>query len=355
VLCAAIIACGGAATAEAAPLIERPAAAPTSTALVWGLDHPEQAARRLRREPAVAAATVLGRGVALLRARRAGYAVPLDAIAVDPRRYAATVPAESRPAFAGLRRGVAVISQTEAGLRHRGPGDVLALAGGRRLRIAAVVGDAVLRDAEIAVAAGDPRVPPLRTTVVAALRAATTPRALVRATERGAAARILGDGPLPAAGPIGPARPAPLKVRFGEPAVGLPYGSDWIRVDPAFVHRHIVSRRVPILGAVTCHRALFAHLRAALAELSRRGLARLVDRGDYAGCYAPRRIQPRGQLSLHAWGLAVDLNASANPFRGRSRQDPRLVRVMERHGFTWGGRWPTRPDPMHFELRGTGD
>jgi D-alanyl-D-alanine carboxypeptidase len=24
---------------------------------------------------------------------------------------------------------------------------------------------------------------------------------------------------------------------------------------------------------------------------------------------------------------------------------------MERHGFTWGGRWPTRPDPMHFELR----
>jgi hypothetical protein len=27
------------------------------------------------------------------------------------------------------------------------------------------------------------------------------------------------------------------------------------------------------------------------------------------------------------------------------------VRTMERHGFTWGGRWPTRPDPMHFELR----
>jgi hypothetical protein len=188
--------------------------------------------------------------------------------------------------------------------------------------------------------------------VVAALRAATTPRALVRAAERGAAARILADGPFPAAGPIGPARPAGLKVRFGEPAVGLPYGSDWIRVDPAFVRRHIVSRRVPILGTVSCHRKLFAHLRAALGELSRRGLARLVDRSDYAGCYAPRRIQPRGQLSLHAWGLAVDLNASANPFRGRSRQDPRLVRIMERHGFTWGGRWPTRPDPMHFELRG---
>ncbi len=342
-------------------MLDRPPAA-TSTALVWGLDHPERAARRLRRHAAVAAATVLGRGVALLRSGRsdgrvvervrAGYAIPLDAIAVDPRGYAATVPVGARGAFAGLRRGAAVISRTEAGLRHSGPGGVLALAGGRRLRVAAVVDDAVLLDAEIAVAAGDPRVPALRTTVVAALLAPITPRALVRVAERGAAARIVAGGPLPAAGPIGPARPAPLKVRFGEPAVGLPYGSDWIRIDPAFVRRHIVTRAVPILGAVTCHRALFPHLRAALAELTHRGLARLVDRGDFAGCYAPRRIQPRGQLSLHAWGLAVDLNASSNPFRGRSRQDPRLVRAMERHGFTWGGRWPTRPDPMHFELRG---
>jgi hypothetical protein len=350
------------APAERAAMLERPPAA-MSTALVWGLERPERAARRLRRNPAVAAATVLGRGVALLRSGRdrdgrvtervrAGYAVPLDAIAVDPHRYAATVPPDAQVAFAKLRRGAAVMSRTEAGLRHSGPGSVFTLADGRRLRVAAVVDDAVLHDAEIAVAAGDPRVPPLRTTVVAALRAAITPRALVRATERGAAARILPGGPLRAAGPIGPARPALLKVRFGEPAVGLPYGNDWIRLDPAFVHRHIVSRRVPILGAVTCHRALFEHLRGALAELSRRGLARLVNPGDYAGCYAPRRIQPRGQLSLHAWGLAVDLNASANPFLGRSRQDPRLVRTMERHGFTWGGHWPTRPDPMHFELRG---
>jgi hypothetical protein len=112
-----------------------------------------------------------------------------------------------------------------------------------------------------------------------------------------------------------------------------------------------VTRRVPILGAVTCHREMIPPLRAALGELARRRLSRLVDPGDYAGCYAPRRIQPRGQLSLHAWGVAIDLNASANPFMGRSRQDRRLVRTMERHGFTWGGDWPTRPDPMHFELR----
>jgi hypothetical protein len=322
-----------------------------SVALVWGLHHADRAARRLRRDPAVSAATVLGRGVALLRAKP-GYAIPLDAISVNARRYTRTVPPDARAAFADLRRGTTVISQTEAGLRRAHAGTVLRLEDGRRMRVVAVVADDALHDSEVAVAAGDPRVPPLRTTVIAALRAPLTRRDLIRRTEHGAAARILPGGPLPASGPIGPARPALLKVRFGEPAVGLPYGSDWIRVDPAFVRRHIVTRRVPILGSVRCHRAMVPHLRAALAALARRGLAGLVDPGDYGGCYAPRRIQPRGQLSLHAWGLAVDLNASRNPFRGRSHQDRRLVRTMERHGFTWGGRWPTRPDPMHFEFRG---
>ena len=37
-----------------------------------------------------------------------------------------------------------------------------------------------------------------------------------------------------------------------------------------------------------------------------------------------------------------------------AHQDPRLVRIMERHGFSWGGRWPTVPDGMHFEYHGDG-
>jgi hypothetical protein len=313
---------------------------------VWGLRDADAAARKLRRHPQVATASVLGRGVILLR-RSPGWAIPLDTIAVKPRRYARTLPAADRAPFAALRPGKAIISRTEAGLRGAGAGTVLRLADGRRARVIAVVDDALLRWAEVAIPAGDPRMPPLRTTVIAALRSPVTRAQLARWTERGAATRLL-----PGRGDIGPARPGGLKVQFGEPAVGLPYGNDWVRLSPAFVDRHIVSRRVPILGTVSCHRAMVPHLRAALAELARRGLSRLVDPGDYAGCYAPRRIQPRGQLSLHAWGLAVDLNASRNPFRGTSHQDPRLVRVMEKHGFTWGGRWPTRPDPMHFELRG---
>ena len=45
---------------------------------------------------------------------------------------------------------------------------------------------------------------------------------------------------------------------------------------------------------------------------------------------------------------AVDLNVAGNPTGLASAQDPRLVEVMERWGFTWGGRWLV-PDPAHFE------
>ncbi len=162
----------------------------------------------------------------------------------------------------------------------------------------------------------------------------------------------LGPAPWDARGVI--ARPVELKARFGEFAVRLPFGADFFTPDPAWVARNIRSATVPILGRVTCHRKMIPALRRALADVRRRGLAHLVDPGDYAGCYAPRRIPTSGTLSLHAWGLAVDLNASRNPQGSPPHQDLRLVHVMERHGFSWGGRWPTVPDGMHFEYHGDG-
>jgi hypothetical protein len=323
--------------------------APPRLAVVWGADDMRAAARRLARSSWVASTSVLERGTALLR-RRDGFAIPLDVVGVDPRGYAAVVAGSERRAVERLRPGRALLSETSARLRGKRSGD-LVLAGGRRLRVIGVVPDATAQAGEALVHSREPRVRSEPRNVVAVLRrddvSAST---LARRAGGGARARFADDPRGPAGG--GPARPAELKARFGEPAVALPYGNDWVRLDPRFVRRSIATGRVPVLGVVTCHRRMLPRLRAALGELARRGLARLVDPGDYAGCYAPRRIRPGGPLSLHAWGLAVDLNASRNPFGGPSRQSPRLVSIMERHGFTWGGDWPTARDPMHFEFRG---
>jgi len=341
---------GDRARPERAQGSEEPDPPAPRVAVVWGADDIRAAARRLARATWVSSASVLKRGTVLLRARRPGLAIPLDVVGVDPSGYARLVAERDRRAVRRLRPGRALLSETSARLRGRRSGD-LRLVGGRRLRVVGVVEDATAQAGELLVHGREPRVDAEPRNIAVILRRdGVTRAAIARRAGAGAHARHADDPRGPAG--RGPARPAELKTRFGEPAVQLPYGRDWVRLDPAFVRRHIVAGRVPVLGSVTCHRRMLPALRRAMAELQQRGLGRLVDPGDYAGCYAPRRIRPGGPLSLHAWGLAVDLNASRNPFGGRSRQDARLVRTMKRHGFSWGGDWPTVRDPMHFELRG---
>ena len=315
---------------------------------------------RLRSVRGVIAVTRTGRAQALLRrstrrggatvdAPPSGYAVPLDALVVRPRSYAQVLPAEARPALRRLRPGTALLSRTSARLRRIAAGGRLTLSDGRKLRIVGVVDDELVRTAELVVGPRDAGVGGLR---AAQLVVRTREPRRVRAALAGArATRIRSFASATRRSRGGIARPAELKSRFGEFAARLPFGEDWIGIEPRWLRRNVVTRSVPILGSVTCNRAFIAPLRRALTDLERRGLGGLVDRGDYAGCYAPRRIPGSGSLSLHAWGLAIDLNAARNPQFGRSRHDPRLIRTMERAGFTWGGRWPTAPDPMHFELQ----
>jgi D-alanyl-D-alanine carboxypeptidase len=281
-----------------------------------------------------------------VEAVRPGYAIPLDALVIRPRAFARVVGAAQQ--FDRLRHGTALLSRTSARLRGLVSGDRITLVGGLELRIAGIVDDDAVRFAELIVTRAD--IGGGRETTRQVFAATTDPKRVARIFSRKGAVRV---GVLSAnqrATPRLVARPLETKAQFGEFAVGLPYGSDWIRIDPLWVGRNIVTRGVPILGSVTCNRRIFPPLRRALRSLQRRGLSRVVQRADYAGCFAPRRIPGSGSLSLHAWGLAIDINASANPRLGESRQDRRLVQAMEDAGFTWGGRWPTVPDPMHFEL-----
>jgi hypothetical protein len=345
-----------------------PAQAPTAEAAPAAPDHaivlvrrrgglPPSWIRRLRTLDAVEALTEGSRTQWLLRrsqtaggrrvdAAPAGHAIPLDTYVVDPRGYARVT---GEAPIRELRRGRVLLSESSARLRRLGEGDRMTLAGGRTVRVAGVVPDGIARDAELVVSAADvPREARRSTVVLVATRDAD---AVARAVPDDRRTRVAQLDPRGAPGGTGNViRAVAVKARFGEFAARLPYGADWIDIDPRWVRRTIVTRSVPILGTVTCHRRLIAPLRRALGVLQRRGLSRLVDPGDYAGCYAPRRIPDSGSLSLHAWGLAVDINASENHQGSEPRQDPRVVRAFERAGFTWGGRWPTAPDGMHFEL-----
>lgn len=130
------------------------------------------------------------------------------------------------------------------------------------------------------------------------------------------------------------------------------YPDGSITPDPAWVRANIVTEQVPIIGSMTCHRLIFPQLRAALREIQRDGLASLIRTDEYAGCYVPRFIDrdPSRSLSLHSFGIAFDLNTATNQLGTVGDMDPRLVAIFQKWGFSWGGHWTTRPDPMHFEL-----
>ncbi|HSE10558.1 MAG TPA: M15 family metallopeptidase [Nocardioidaceae bacterium] len=124
-----------------------------------------------------------------------------------------------------------------------------------------------------------------------------------------------------------------------------------VQPDPAWVAANIRTEEVPILGSVTGHKVLFPQLRGALSEVVARGLADEIHPEEFGGCYVPRFIgrDPGNGLSLHTWGIAVDLNVPGN-LRGVPGEINRdVVAIFKRWGFAWGGDWAWT-DPMHFEL-----
>lgn len=78
-----------------------------------------------------------------------------------------------------------------------------------------------------------------------------------------------------------------------------------------------------------------------------------------SGGYVKRLMRgSKTKWSNHSWGLAVDFNAATNPMQRRLRTDfvPAEVSALAASlGMSWGGNWPGRKDPMHFEFIGSRD
>lgn len=101
------------------------------------------------------------------------------------------------------------------------------------------------------------------------------------------------------------------------------------------------------------HKDVARLFRGFINEIVERGYS-VKDRADDWG-YAHRMIRGSTRtLSNHSWGLAVDLNATTNPMGSRLVTDMPawVIECAEKWGLSWGGRYKTRPDAMHFEFLG---
>jgi D-alanyl-D-alanine carboxypeptidase len=376
-------------SARTAPL--RPAPTPTGeprhpppqttpvtrdTMLAWtpnGL--PAEFARGVSRLPGVAHAVPVVSGIAWLtqttrnlvpeRPPR-GFAYPVEVAGARLADYAPFLDPGNRPLFAELRKGAGLLGQMSARIRQVEPGDTATLwfrSHGHGIRrsmqvpVAGIVPDASVGANEVFVSR--------RTAVQLGLRTERyvlidpAPEATRARLEQRIRALLPGDIPLRIRGPgetpyfrQGDAVLPQVRMKelFGEFAARSGPGGSLV-IDPAWTTRHIVSTHLPLVGDVSCNRAIVPQVRGALREIAASGLGQLVNPQQFGGCFSPRftnRI-PNAGLSHHAWGTALDVNVAANPYGRAPTQDRRLVAIFSRWGFTWGGRFLI-PDGMHFDF-----
>lgn len=282
-----------------------------------------------------------------------GAVIPLDALAVDPSAHR---PFDPERALASLRPGSVILGETSAALRQVAAGDELTLAG-ETYEIAAVVPDEIVAAAEVVFDQSDPDLPIAtdRYALIITDLAQAEVEAAVDDIHDSENLRVRVEGETPWLRHADAVLPQVfIKLALGEFSYTNRTGGVFDQ-DPGFKEEWIVTTDIPVLGEVVCHKVVTVMLEGAMAELGDEGLADLVDPAGFAGCWYPRFTRtatgsPAG-ISRHSWGAAVDINAPTNPFGSEGTQDARLVEVMKRWGFNWGGDWAL-PDPMHFEYSG---
>jgi hypothetical protein len=97
-----------------------------------------------------------------------------------------------------------------------------------------------------------------------------------------------------------------------------------------------------------CNKILIGPLMQALSNIIDRGLVDELKTWD--GCFNVRKKRGLKSLSLHSWGIAIDINAAWNGLGKEPTMSTKLVKCFTDCGFEWGGAW-SRKDGMHFQLR----
>jgi len=98
---------------------------------------------------------------------------------------------------------------------------------------------------------------------------------------------------------------------------------------------------------IYCNKDLIPLLEKAFKNVNDRGISAQIKTWD--GCFNIRKKRGAASMSLHSWGLAIDINAAWNGFGKKPTMSPELVKCFTDAGFNWGGNWK-RPDGMHMEI-----
>jgi len=98
------------------------------------------------------------------------------------------------------------------------------------------------------------------------------------------------------------------------------------------------------------NKAMIPYWNTAYLEIYDKGVGSLIKTWD--GCFNMRLIYGTRQWSLHAWGLAFDINAQTNKQGTKGDMPKIIVEIFKENGFDYGGDFKgARIDPMHWQLK----
>lgn len=130
--------------------------------------------------------------------------------------------------------------------------------------------------------------------------------------------------------------------KFGDPTI---YESNYMVLWD--VPQYIKDNIPTIPNKIYCNRQMVLPLEIAFLNIIDRGLRKEVVTWD--GCFNIRKMRGLTSMSLHSWGIAIDINAAWNGLGKEPTMSEDLVKCFTDAGFDWGGTWK-RKDGMHFQL-----
>lgn len=96
-----------------------------------------------------------------------------------------------------------------------------------------------------------------------------------------------------------------------------------------------------------CNRDMIQPLSQAFTNLLSTG--KINELKTWDGCFNIRKKRGLSSMSLHSWGIAIDVNAAWNGLGQEPNLSAEFVKCFTDAGFDWGGTWK-RKDGMHFQL-----
>jgi hypothetical protein len=97
-----------------------------------------------------------------------------------------------------------------------------------------------------------------------------------------------------------------------------------------------------------CNKDMILPLTKAFKNLISTGCVKELKTWD--GCFNIRKKRGLASMSLHSWGIAIDVNAAWNGLNKEPQLSKEFVNCFTTAGFDWGGTWTGRVDGMHFQL-----